>query len=99
MELSVSSSHSVTPASTPKDPGNYRRDPPRTCRTTTYPLDHRRLALDRPFDPGIAESGDRANTDRFSPHCADLPSNVPTELDPSVLSDRGHRQSLGSEPD
>src|SRR5439155_25452358 len=86
----------LTPASTSKDPGNYCGNPPRTCRTAAGALHRGRFTLDGPFDFGIAEPGDRPNAHSLSVALTDVSAHVPTELDPSVICDRGAGHALGA---
>jgi len=53
-----------------------------TCWTSTCTLYPGRLALGGPDNPRIVELCVRSNANRLSFDCADLPSNIPTELDP-----------------
>src|SRR5215471_5311568 len=84
---SLSSAGALTPTSTPKDTGNYRRNLAGKRRMSPGTVHCRGFTLDRPIDAGIAESGHRANTDDRHVGGTDLSSDISTVLESPILSE------------
>ena len=77
---------------------NYRRYPRRTRRAPPGTVHHRGFTLDRPNDSGVAESGQRADTDDLYADVTDLSSHVQVYLASPFVSHGDHSQPLSTAP-